>query len=78
MRTFLRRYKVLTKQGTFVNARLSSSIHRFGWVFGGTISRKDHSGHFRKDRRIPVNAKAAGRRQGTTSRGKSKSVARKT
>ena len=69
-RTFLRRYKVLTKPGTFVNARLSSALYRFGWVFGGTISRKDHSGRFRRGRRIPVNPKAAGRRRGTTSKGK--------
>ena len=70
MKTFLRRYKSLTEQGTFVNARLSSTLHRFGWVFGGTISRKDHNGHFRRGRRIPVNAKAAGRRRGSVSKGK--------
>jgi len=65
MKTFLRRYKVLTKPGTFVNTRLSSALHRFGWVFGGSISRKDHSGRFRRGRRIPVNPKAVGRRRGT-------------
>ena len=70
MKTFLRRYKLLTKQGGFVNARLSSALHHFGWVFGGTVSRKDHNGRFRRGRRIPINAKAAGRRRGTTTRGK--------
>ena len=70
MKIFLRRYKTLTEPGKFVNVRLSSALHRFGWVFGGTVSRKDHNGHFRKGRRIPVNAKAAGRRKGSASRGK--------
>ena len=70
MKTFLRRYKLLTKQGGFVNARLSSALHRFGWVFGGTVSRKDHNGRFRRGRRIPINAKAAGHHRGTTTRGK--------
>ena len=70
MKTFLRRYKVLTKPGGFINARLSSALHRFGWVFGGTVSRNNHNGQFRRGRRIPVNPKAAGRRQGSTSRGK--------
>ena len=70
MKIFLRRYKTLTEPGKFVNACLSSALHRFGWVFGGTVSRKDHNGHFRRGRRIPVNAKAAGRCEGSASRGK--------
>jgi len=70
MKIFLRRYKTLTEPGAFVNARLSSALHRFGWVFGGTVSRKDHNGRFRRGRRIPVNAKAPGHRKGNTSRGK--------
>ena len=36
MKTFLRRYSSLTQPETFVNARLSSALHRFGWTFGGT------------------------------------------
>ena len=76
MKTFLRRYKLLTKSGGFLNARLSSALHRFGWVFGGTVSRKDHNGRFRRGRRIPVhvNPKAAGRRRGTTTTTRGKAV----
>ena len=40
MKTFLKRYKVLTKPGGFVNARLSSALHQFGWVFGGNSYQK--------------------------------------
>ena len=58
------------KQGGFVNARLLSALHRFGWVFGRTVSRKDHNGRFHRGSGIPVNTKAAGRRRGTTTRGK--------
>ena len=53
MKTFLRRYKVLTKPGGFINARLLSAFHHFGWVFGGTVSRKDHNGRFCRGRRTP-------------------------
>ena len=70
VKTFLRRYKTLTEPGAFVNARLSIALHHLGWVFGGTVSRKDHNGHFKRARRIPVNAKAAGHCKGITSRGK--------
>ncbi len=71
MRTFLRRYHNLTQNGTFQNARLSSALHRFGWVFGGTI-RSSQGGSMCRGRRIPVNAKAAGRRRKFVSRGKAK------
>ena len=71
MQTFLRRYQNLTQNGTFQNARLSSALHRFGWVFGGTI-RSSQGGYMRRGRRIPVNAKAAGRRRKFVSRGKAK------
>ena len=70
MHTFLTRYQNLTS-GTFQNARLSSALHRFGWVFGGTI-RRTQGGHMRRGRRIPVSAKAAGRRRKAVSRGKAK------
>ena len=33
MQTFLRRYKSMTRCGQFHNARLSSALHLFGWVF---------------------------------------------
>lgn len=70
MKTFLRRYKNLTC-GTFQNARLSSALHRFGWVFGGNIKRSQ-GGSMRRGRRIPVNAQSAGRRRKCISRGKAK------
>ena len=71
METFLRRYDTLTKAGTFSNARLSSALHRFGWVFGGTTS-NSQGGYFRRGRRIHINAKSAGRRRGKVSKGKQK------
>ena len=71
MHTFLRRYDNITKSGTFATARLSSALHRFGWVFGGNTS-SSQEGHLRRGRRIPINAKSAGRRRGKVSRGKGK------
>ena len=59
METFLRRYDTFTKAGTYFNARLSSALHRFGWVFGGTTS-SSQGGYFRRGRRIHINAKNAG------------------
>ena len=58
MQTFLRRYDTITKTGTFVNARITSALHRFGWVFGGSTS-SSQGGHFRRGRRIAINAKSA-------------------
>ena len=71
MQTFLRRYNSMTKSGQFHNARLSSALHRFGWVFGGSI-RSTQGGYLRRRRRIPVNALSAGRIRISTSRGKAK------
>ena len=71
MQTFLRRYKTLTQSGRFHNARLASALHRFGWVFGGTI-KSTQGGHLRRGRRIPVNALSAGRRRKSVSKGKAK------
>ena len=71
MKTFLRRYDTLTKAGTFSDARLSSALHRFGWVFGGTTS-NNQGGYFHRGRRIAVNARSAGRRRGKVSKGKQK------
>ena len=73
MKTFLRRYSSLTQPGTFVNARLSSALHRFGWTFGGA-TQSGQGGYFRRDRRIPVNAKSAGRRRGKSKKGKGKTL----
>ncbi len=55
--TFLRRYREM-KACNFATARLSSALHRFGWVFGGSI-RSTQGGHLRRGRRIPVNSQAA-------------------
>ena len=59
----------LTQSGRFHNARLASALHRFGWVFGGTI-KSTQGGHLRRGRRIPVNALSAGRRRKSVSKGK--------
>ena len=71
MLTFLSRYDNITKSATFATARLSSALHRFGWVFGGNTS-SSQGGHLRRGRRIPINAKSAGRRRGKVSIGKGK------
>ena len=71
METFIKRYKQMSTRGNSANAALGSSLHRFGWVFGGTI-RSTQGGFLRRGRRIPVNARAAGRRRGNLSRGKGK------
>ncbi len=68
---FIKRNKDMSIQGKFANAALASSLHRFGWVFGGR-TKNMQGGFLRRGRRIPVNAKAAGRRRGTLSRGKAK------
>lgn len=51
------------------NAHLISACHRFGWCFGGTVTRMQ-SGILRRGRRIPIQAKSAGRRKSLTKRGK--------
>ncbi len=71
METFIKRYKDMSSRGKFANAALAISLHRFGWVFGGT-TKNTQGGFLRRGRRIPVNAKASGRRRGTLSRGKAK------
>ena len=71
METFIKRYKQMSTRGNSANAALGSSLHRFGWVFGGTI-RSTQGGFLRRGRQIPVNARAAGRRRGNLSRGKGK------
>ncbi len=71
MQTFLTRYRNMTTSETFQNARLSSALHCFGWVFGGTITRTQ-GGYMRRGRRILVCAKAAGRKRKAIRRGKAK------
>ena len=51
------------------NALLASSLHRFGWVFGGSITSKQF-GNLRHGRRITVQATSAGRRRKGVKRGK--------
>ena len=59
---FLNRYESM--QGPKSLARLSSSFHKFGWVFGGhTSSARNNSVFLRHGKRIPVQATAAGRRK---------------
>jgi len=50
---------------------LTSSLYRFGWTFGGSITSRK-GGHLRHGRRISVQATAAGRRKGFKSRGRLK------
>ena len=52
---------------------LTSSLYRFGWTFGGSITSRK-GGHLRHGRRISVQATAAGRRKGAKSRGKAKAT----
>ena len=48
-------------------------MHRFGWTFGGA-TQSSQGGYFRQGRRIPVNAKSAGRRRGKSKKGKGKTL----
>lgn len=72
-KVFVKRYKEMIKKGKFSNAAIGSALHKFGWVFGGSV-RSTQGGHLRRGRRIPVSAKAAGRRRGKLSRGKAKAI----
>ena len=42
------------------NAALISSLHRFGWCYGGAVTSLQ-SGIVRRGRRIPIQARSAGR-----------------
>ena len=53
------------------NNRIASAFNRFGWVFGGNIT-SIQGGILRREKRIAVQASAAGRRRKTLSRGKAK------
>ena len=50
---------------------LTSSMYRFGWTFGGSVTTRK-GGHLRHGRRISVQATAAGRRKNTKSRGRAR------
>ena len=69
--TLLRRYKAM-HTCKFANAKISSALHRFGWVFGGSIQ-STQGGYFCRGRHIPVNAQAASRRRGG-SKGKARAT----
>jgi len=60
--TLLRRYKAM-RTCKFANSQISSALHRFGWVFGGSV-KSTQGDHSRRGRRIPVNALAAGWQRG--------------
>ena len=61
---FVRRY-----QAHKSNALLASALHRFGWVFGGSVASK-RFGQLRHGKCITVQATAAGRRRKGAKRGK--------
>ncbi len=67
IKKFTTTYEKLSNNAT--NAYLTSASHKFGWCFGGTITRMQ-GGVLRRGRRIPIQAKSAGRRRKTLSRGK--------
>ena len=67
VKKFVSTYRKLSTKPS--NASLMSSLHRFGWCFGGTFTSMK-SGMLRRGRRIPIQAKSAGRRKGGK-RGKS-------
>ena len=56
------------------NTMLTSALNRFGWVFGGSVSSQKF-GRLRHERRITVQATAAGRRRKGMKRGKRMQIA---
>ena len=64
---FVERYKCHSSHRS--NAMLASALHRFGWVFGGSLSSQKF-GILRHGKRITVQATAAGRRRKGVKRGK--------
>ena len=64
---FAKTYKVLAKKSS--SSHLMSAFYKFGWCFGGTIT-SQQGGIIRRGRRIPIQAKSAGRRRKTATRGK--------
>ena len=69
---FISTYHKLSRRVS--NASLISSLHRFGWCFGGTMTSMK-GGILRRGRRIPIQAKSAGRRKGSAKRGKGAMIA---
>ena len=69
---FAKTYCTLSKKPS--NAHLMSALYKFGWCFGGTIT-SQQGGILRRGRRIPIQAKSAGRRRKTATRGKAAAIA---
>ena len=63
------RYFVQRYQAHKSNPLLASALHRFGWVFGGSITSK-RFGNLQHGKRITVQATAAGRRRKGAKKGK--------
>ena len=61
VKKFVSTYRKLSSNPS--NTSLISSLHRFGWCFGGTVTTMKN-GILRRGRRIPIQAKSAGRRKG--------------
>ncbi len=55
---FVDRYKCYSSHKS--NTMLASALHKFGWVFGGSVS-SQRFGRLRHGKRITVQATAAGR-----------------
>ena len=70
---FVARYNKMSESN--LNALLASSFHRFGWLFGGSITSMK-GGALRRGKRIAVQAASAGRRK-YGSRGKARVTAGK-
>ncbi len=57
---FTTTYNKLSTKST--NSHLITAFHKFGWCFGGSVTRKNY-GVLRRGRRIPIQAKSAGKRK---------------
>ena len=57
---FTTTYNKLSTKST--NSHLITAFHKFGCCFGGSVTRKNY-GVLRRGRRIPIQAKSAGRRK---------------
>ena len=64
---FVTTYEKLSSKPS--NAHVTSALHKFGWCFGGTVTRMQ-GGVLRRGRRIPIQAKSAGRRKNPMKWGK--------
>ena len=72
MKKFVATYHKLSSKPS--NASLISSLHKFGWCYSGTVTSLK-SGILWRGRRIPIQARSAGRRKGSAKRGKAAIIA---